>query len=157
MRAEADPGGPARPYPAPVAAAFADFFSGLARHELIVRRCYACAALQWPPRVLCARCRGDEFQPAVLPDRGVVHTFTVCYRAFDPWFAARVPYAIAVVEISEGIRLTGNYLAAGQAGRAGPAGLSCGLPVRARYQKVDGQPFLGWVRDNEGQADEGRP
>ncbi|MGD0701637.1 MAG: OB-fold domain-containing protein [Trebonia sp.] len=134
-----DQGGPARPYPAPVAAAFAEFFSGLTRHELTVRQCADCGALQWPPRPRCPRCRGDEFRAAVLPDRGIVHTFTVCYRAFDPWFASRTPYAIAVVEISDGIRLTGNYLG------ADPSELACGMPVRARYEAVDGHAFLGWV------------
>ena len=137
---------PARPYPAPVAAAFAEFFSGLTRHELTVRQCAACGAGQWPPRLRCLRCRGDEFQAAVLPDRGVVHTFTVCYRAFDPWFAARTPYAIAVVEISAGIRLTGNYLG------ADPSELACGLPVRAQYEAVDGHALLGWVREDGGQS-----
>jgi uncharacterized protein len=139
-------GGPARPYPAPVAAAFAEFFSGLTRHQLTVRRCAACGALQWPPRLRCSRCRGDEFQAAVLPNRGVVHTFTVCYRAFDPWFASRTPYAIAVVGISDGIRLTGNYLG------ADPADLACGMAVRARYEAVDGHALLGWVRENGGQS-----
>jgi uncharacterized OB-fold protein len=139
-----DQGGPARPYPAPVAAAFADFLAGLARRELAVRRCAACGALQWPPRPFCSRCRGDEFRAAALPDRGVVHTFTVCYRAFDPWFASRVPYAIAVVEISDGIRLTGNYLG------ADPSDLACGMAVRAQYEAVDGHAFLGWVRDDGG-------
>jgi uncharacterized OB-fold protein len=141
-----DQGGPARPYPAPVAAAFAEFFSGLTRHELTVRQCTACGALQWPPRLRCPRCRGDEFQAARLPDRGVVHTFTVCYRAFDPWFASRTPYAIAVVEISDGIRLTGNYLG------ADPSELACGMPVRARYEAVDGHALLGWARENGGQS-----
>lgn len=140
-----DQDGPTRAYPAPVATAFAEFFSGLTRHQLTVRQCAACGALQWPPRLRCSRCRGDEFQAAVLPDRGVVHTFTVCYRAFDPWFASRTPYAIAVVEISDGIRLTGNYLGADL------AGLACGMPVRARYEAVDGHALLGWVRDNGGQ------
>ena len=136
-----DPGAAARSYPAPVAAAYADFFSGLTRHELTVRECAACGALQWPPRPRCSRCRGDEFQAAVLPGRGVVHTFTVCYRAFDPWFAARTPYAIAVVEISDGIRLTGNYLG------ADPSDLACGMPVRARYEQLNGHAWLGWVRE----------
>jgi uncharacterized OB-fold protein len=140
-----DQDGPTRAYPAPVATAFAEFFSGLTRHQLTVRQCAACGALQWPPRLRCSRCRGDEFQAAVLPDRGVVHTFTVCYRAFDPWFASRTPYAIAVVEISDGIRLTGNYLGADL------AGLACGMPVRARYEAVGGHALLGWVRDNGGQ------
>jgi uncharacterized OB-fold protein len=134
-----DAGGPTRPYPAPVAAAFADFFAGLTRGELRVRKCYACGAIQWPPRVLCSRCRGDEFQAAVLPDCGVVHTFTVCYRGFDPWFASRTPYAIAVVEISDGIRLTGNYLGAEL------SQLACGMPVKAAYETVDGHAFLCWV------------
>lgn len=139
-----DQGAPVRPYPEPVAAAFADFFSGLTRHELTVRRCAACGTLQWPPRPLCSRCRGDEFHATVLSDRGVVYTFTVCYRAFDPWFAARTPYAIAVVEICDGIRLTGNYLA------ADPSNLTCGMPVRARYEAVDGHAFLCWVPANGG-------
>jgi uncharacterized protein len=134
-----DEGEPTRPYPAPVAAAFADFFSGLTRRELTVRKCYACGTIQWPPRVLCSRCRGDEFYATVLPDRGVVHTFTVCYRAFDPWFASRTPYAIAVVEIADGIRLTGNYLA------TDPSDLACGMPVRAQYEVLGGHAFLGWV------------
>jgi uncharacterized OB-fold protein len=138
--------GPGRPYPAPVAAAFADFFSGLTRHELTVRACAACGALQWPPRPRCSRCRGEEFRPAVLPNRGVVHTFTVCYRAFDPWFASRVPYAIAVVEIGDGIRLTGNYLG------ADASDLACGIAVRAQYEAVDGRALLGWVRENGGQS-----
>lgn len=80
----------------------------------------------------------------MLSDRGVVYTFTVCYRAFDPWFAARTPYAIAVVEICDGIRLTGNYLA------ADPSNLTCGMPVRARYEAVDGHAFLCWVPANGG-------
>jgi len=141
-----DESGPPRPYPAPVAAAFAEFFSGLTRHQITVRQCAACGTLQWPPRLRCSRCHGDGFQAAVLPDRGVVHTFAVCYRAFDPWFASRTPYAIAVVEISDGIRLTGSFLS------ADPADLACGMTVRARYEAVDGHALLGWVRENGGQS-----
>jgi uncharacterized OB-fold protein len=148
---EPDEAGPTRPYPAPIAAAFADFFSGLARHELAVRKCYACGAIQWPPRVLCSRCRADEFHATVLPDHGVVHTFTVCYRAFDPWFAARTPYAIAVVEITDGIRLTGNYLG------PDPSDLACGMPVRAWYETVDSRTFLGWVPENWAPENGGQP
>jgi uncharacterized protein len=141
----------ARPYPEPVAAAFADFLSGLARRELTVRRCAACGALQWPPRLRCAGCGGPEFGPAVLPGRGLVHTFTVCHRAFDPWFAARVPYAIAVVEVGDGIRLTGNYLG------ASPDDLRCGLPVRAQYEQAGARGFLGWVDDTPDHVEDGRP
>jgi hypothetical protein len=43
--------------------------------------------------------------PAVRPasEHGIVHT--VAYRGFGPWFAARLPYAVAVVDAGSGVRL----------------------------------------------------
>jgi uncharacterized OB-fold protein len=132
-------GSPERPFPALVGAEFADFFAGLARRQLTVRQCVTCGTVQWPPRPLCARCHEDAFGPFVIGDRGVVHTFTVCYRAFDPWFAARLPYAVVVADLGTGIRLTGSYLGDDL------GALRCGLPVRARYVTDGGHPTLGWV------------
>jgi uncharacterized protein len=128
-----------RPFPAPVGAEFADFFAGLAQRQLTVRQCLNCGTVQWPPRPLCARCHGDGFRPFAIGDRGVVHTFTVCYRAFDPWFASRVPYAVAVADLGRGVRLTGSYLGDDL------DALRCGLPVRARYVTDGGHTTLGWV------------
>jgi len=125
----------ARPFPEPVAPDFADFFSGLSQRRLTVRRCAGCEAIQWPPRPVCSRCHGDEFRPAVIGDRGTVYTFTVCHRGFHPWFAERVPYAIVVTDLGDGIRLTGNYLGDDL------DGLRCGLAVRAEYVGS----CLGWV------------
>jgi uncharacterized OB-fold protein len=122
-----------------VDAEFADFFAGLARRQLTVRQCMACETVQWPPRLLCSRCRGDAFRPVTIGDRGVVHTFTVCHRAFDPWFASRVPYAVVVADLGAGIRLTGSYLGDDL------DALRCGLPVRAQYVAGDGHTTLGWV------------
>jgi uncharacterized OB-fold protein len=74
----------------------------------------------------------------------VVHTFSVCYRAFDPWFASRVPYGIVVADLGDGIRLTGSYLGDDL------DGLRCGLPVRAEYE-IDGEhAYLGWIPAADG-------
>jgi uncharacterized protein len=135
-----------RPFPEPVSPMFADYLDGLERGVLVVRECAACAARQWPPRALCARCRGAEFRPAVIADHGVVHTFTVVHRGFDPWFADRVPYGIVVADLGDGIRMLGNYLGADL------GALACGLPVRARYERSGGHAFLGWVPAGTGPA-----
>ena len=135
-----------RPFPGPVSPMFADYLDGLERGVLVVRECTACAARQWPPRTLCARCRGREFRPAVIADHGLVHTFTVVHRGFDPWFADRVPYGIAVADLGDGIRMPGNYLGDDL------GDLACGLPVRARYERSGGHAFVGWVPAGTGPA-----
>lgn len=135
-----------RPFPEPVSPMFADYLGGLERGVLVVRECTACAARQWPPRTLCARCRGREFGPAVIADHGLVHTFTVVHRGFDPWFADRVPYGIAVADLGDGIRMLGNYLGDDL------GALTCGLPVRARYERSVGHAFVGWVPAGTGPA-----
>jgi hypothetical protein len=139
---------PARAYPHPIAPGFADFFAGLADHRLRIRCCTRCSARQWPPRLWCARCGGDDFGQADLDGLGVVHTFTVVHRGFDAWFSTRVPYGIVIADVGQGIRLTGNYLGADL------ERLRCGLPVRARYEIVDGRAYLGWA---PAQAAEGEP
>jgi uncharacterized OB-fold protein len=144
---EGPPGIPARPFPAPVGAEYADFFAGLARRQLTLRQCTACGTVQWPPRPLCSRCRGDGFRPVTVGDRGVVHSFTVCNRAFDPWFASRVPYAVVVADLGAGIRLTGSYLGDDL------DALRCGLPVRAQYVADGGNATLGWVPADAAPAD----
>jgi uncharacterized OB-fold protein len=128
-----------RPFPEPPGPMFADHFDGLARGRLVIRQCAGCGARQWPPRALCGRCRAGEFRPLVITDTGVVHTFTVVHRAFDPWFAGRVPYGIVVADLGDGIRITGNY-AGGDLGA-----LACGLPVQARFERSGGRAFLCWA------------
>jgi len=128
-----------RAYPHPIAPGFADFFAGLADHRLRVRLCTRCSAIQWPPRLWCANCGGDDFGGADIDGRGVVHTFTVVHRGFDAWFSSRVPYGIVVADLGRGIRLTGNYLGDDL------ERLRCGLPVRARYETMDGRTYLGWA------------
>jgi uncharacterized OB-fold protein len=88
---------------------------------------------------MCSNCRSDRFEPVDINDHGVVHTFTVVYRAFDSWFADHVPYGVVIADLGDGIRLTGNYLGDDL------DELACGTPVRAAYEVVDGRAYLGWV------------
>jgi len=126
-----------RPFPSAVDPLFREFVAGLDRGVLTVRRCAACARVQWPPRSLCGTCRAGEFEPHEVEPAGVVYTYTVVHRAFHPWFAERVPYGVAVVDVADSVRLTGLFEPAGA--------LRCGLDVRGEIRELGGHPGLLWT------------
>lgn len=126
-----------RPFPDPVAPEYADHVGGLAEGSVVVRRCRDCAAVQWPPRPTCAACRGTRYEPYSVAAEGEVYTFSVVRRAFHPWFADRIPYGVAVVQLAEGVRLAGLY--------DGPVDtLGCGRRVIGRGVDLGGAPALVW-------------
>ena len=47
-----------------------------------------------------------------MSGRGVVYSFTVARQAFHPWFADRLPYVLAVIELAEeeGLRMLSNVV-----------------------------------------------
>jgi uncharacterized OB-fold protein len=81
------------------------FREGLARGELLIQTCNACAAKQMYPRHRCTTCQSDDlgFEPA--SGSGVLHSYTVV-RAVPPrGFEDDVPYALGVVKLDEGVQL----------------------------------------------------
>jgi hypothetical protein len=42
--------------------------------------------------------------------RGVVHTFTIVRHTLEPFFKARVPYVVAMIEVDEGPRIMSNVI-----------------------------------------------
>lgn len=126
-----------RPFPERIDPAYEEHFAALGVGELVVRRCAGCARVQWPPRPTCGSCQGDRFLRHAVVPRGEVYTFTVVRRAFHPWFLERLPYAVAVVELDDGLRLTGLFDGDVDA-------LRCGLLVVGRGERLGGAPALIW-------------
>jgi len=83
------------------------FFEAAARGELLYQRCPACGHRQFYPRLLCTACGGDAGW-ATASGRGVVHTFTIVRQNAQPPFQAALPYAVAMIELDEGVRMMGN-------------------------------------------------
>lgn len=86
------------------------WWEGAARGELRLPRCRTCASYQWPPRRHCATCESTAIDWVAASGRGIVHTFTVVRQAHEPWFSARVPYVVAMIELAEGPRLMSNVV-----------------------------------------------
>lgn len=86
------------------------YWQGARDHQLLIRKCNACAQLHFMPRHVCPHCWSDDLQWVAAEGRGLVHSYTVIRRASDPRFAALVPYVVALIELAEGPRMMANIL-----------------------------------------------
>lgn len=74
---------------------------------LSIYRCAGCGRLEAKAPRLCRACGGDSFASETASGRGRLLSWTVIRRPplrFQGW----PPYAIAVVELQEGVRVTGR-------------------------------------------------
>jgi hypothetical protein len=74
------------------------------RYRLEAGRCRGCGKVSFPARRVCPACRGTEWEKTNLSWQGKVVTSTVVQVA-PTEFQMEAPYAVAVVETPEGVRL----------------------------------------------------
>jgi uncharacterized OB-fold protein len=86
------------------------WWDAAARGELRLARCATCASVAWPPRSRCPACGAGDIEWIRACGRGVVHTFTVVRQASDPYFKAKLPYVVAMIELAEGPRMMSNIV-----------------------------------------------
>lgn len=127
-----------RTFPDDVDPRFGDHFAGLRERRLVIRQCTTCGTRQWPPRPLCAHCHALEFAAVEIGGEATVYTYSVVHRAFDPYFASRVPYGLVVGDLGDGIRMLGNTF--GDVDR-----LACGIRIRAGFMDAGDHAFLTWI------------
>ncbi|MHA4854367.1 Zn-ribbon domain-containing OB-fold protein [Rhodococcus sp. MSC1_016] len=120
---------------------YEQYFQGLSVRRIIVPRCDDCEVVQWPPREICGTCQGSSFIPAEMPHEGVVYTYSVMYRAFHPAFSNSVPYGVAVVELTEGVRIIGRFV------DSDADSLECGQGMEAVFDDLgNGSGSIAWRR-----------
>ncbi len=80
------------------------------RYNLIGSKCNTCGELFFPSRVVCPNCRRKgNLEPFQFSGKGKIHTFSVIRSAPDN-FKKSAPYAVAVVELEEGAKLTSQLV-----------------------------------------------
>jgi uncharacterized OB-fold protein len=76
------------------------------RYNLIGMKCKFCNKVFFPPRFACPVCRRKgTLEPYKLNGRGKIVTFAITHVAPNG-FEDQVPYAIAIIELEDGPRLT---------------------------------------------------
>jgi hypothetical protein len=101
------------------------FFEKARGGQLTAIRCGSCGELAMPPKELCPNCHAHQWQPVALAGDGTIASFTVI-RVAPRAHAADVPYAIAVVQLKEGVSILGRIV------DIPLEKLAVGLPVRFR-------------------------
>jgi len=104
---------PAPAFPAPEAnATSAPWWRGLDEGRLSFQRCGACHHAWLPPRTECPKCLSPQWQWETASGRAKLVSWVVYHHAYHPYFASRLPYNVAVVELVEGPRMMSNIVEA---------------------------------------------
>jgi uncharacterized OB-fold protein/acyl dehydratase len=120
------------------------FWQGTAVGELRIQRCGACGALRHPPGPACLACGATEKQEyQVAAGTGTVFSYVV--HRHPPVPGKQLPIVIALVELTEGVRMLGELHG------VGPEQVRIGMPVRIAFSRVDDELVLpAWREDTRG-------
>ena len=114
------------------------FWQGAALGELRIQRCASCGAVRHPPGPMCPACHAPASGDYVVArGSGTVYSYVVHHHPPVP--GKRLPLVIALVELPEGVRVTGELHG------VAPDEVRIGMPVRADFTRVDDDLTLpGW-------------
>jgi uncharacterized OB-fold protein len=77
------------------------FWDGLRDRKLLILRCDNCGMFIHFPRDVCRYCLSTELTATEVSGRATLDTWTEPYQSPHPFFAGRVPYIVAIVELVE--------------------------------------------------------
>ena len=113
------------------------FFEQAREGRLTAVRCRHCGALAVPPKEFCPSCAQRAWEPVPLSGEGTIASYTVI-RVAPRDHAADVPYAIAAVQMKEGVSMLGRVV------DIPIEQVAVGLPVRFRPLVSGGQTAVGF-------------
>jgi hypothetical protein len=86
------------------------FWSATERRQFVLPWCTSCGQAFWYPRPVCPRCLRPDVEWRPASGRGAVYAVSVMHRPAYPGMAERVPYAVALVDLDEGVRMLTNVV-----------------------------------------------
>ncbi|MGW7690912.1 OB-fold domain-containing protein [Streptomyces asiaticus] len=117
------------------------FWEGVARHQLLIQRCLDCATPRFPWLPGCGACGSQRWEAFEASGAGTVFSYVVMHHppfpAFDP------PYAVALVELAEGVRMVSDITGVPY------DKVRIGMPVELEFLRVDEELELPVFRGAE--------
>lgn len=108
------------------------YWAGARAHRLLILRCESCGKYIHEPRSWCRFCLSTELAPTEVSGRGRLDTFTIPMQPSHPYFMARVPYNLAIVELAEqdGLKMVSSVVDCPE------EHLRVGMPLRVVFREV---------------------
>ncbi len=79
------------------------------RYRLEAGKCKGCGKLHFPPRLVCDACGSRDFETVKLSREGTLVTYTII-RVPPGGFSDQAPYAVGIVELDGGARITAQVV-----------------------------------------------
>ena len=112
------------------------FFAAAKRRELVVQRCRECGTHRFPAREICSNCLSRESEWVTVSGEGEIFSYNVMHQVYHPGFAAEVPYAVVVVKLKEGAKMTSNLTG------IAPHAIKIGMPVKVVFEDISNEVTL---------------
>jgi uncharacterized OB-fold protein len=106
------------------------FWEAAREHRLLVQRSQKTGRYVFYPRAVSPFGADDALDWVEVSGRGIVYTFSVTHQPTGAAWAGDVPYAIAVVQLEEGVHMTANIV------DCDPERIYIGMPVEVRFVDV---------------------
>lgn len=81
------------------------YWDGLRERRIVVQRCADCDRARFPRMPSCPFCASRAWHDVESDGRGTIYSWITVRRAFEPEFAADVPYVVATVDFDDGFRM----------------------------------------------------
>ena len=114
----------------PAAAEAQPFWDATRDRRLVLPWCTECERPFWYPRPVCPRCLRPDIDWRQASGRGEVYAVSVMHRPGNPTMQGRVPYAVALVDLEEGVRIMSNVVG------AAPEEVKVGMPVTVTWEQL---------------------
>ena len=107
------------------------YWEGAKQNKLMILQCSNGHYIHWP-RPICRFCQSIVLAPKEVSGRGTLYTYTVAYQAFHPYWADKLPYVYALVELEEqkGLKVVTNIVDCPE------DKLQVGMPVEVVFTEV---------------------
>lgn len=122
------------------------FWDATRERRLLLQWCTRCSAAVFYPRSDCPRCFGSSMEWRESPGRGEVYAVTVENRPQNPQLAAMAPYAVALIDLDEGVRLLSNVV------EVDPQRVIVGMRVVVAWEELSDGRRLPVFRPDDGRA-----
>ena len=86
------------------------FWEATKEKRLVLQRCGDCEKFVFYPREFCPHCFGESLSWQQVSGEGTVYALSVMHKPGNPLMAGQVPYAVALVELKEGVRMLSNLV-----------------------------------------------
>jgi uncharacterized OB-fold protein len=91
--------------------------------------CTKCDKWHFPPRLVCDACGAEKFKTRAMKRTGTILTYTIIRVPPAP-FKDQAPYAVAVIEMDDGPRLTAQVVDCKE------VDLAVGKKIRLEFRRI---------------------